>query len=67
VEAGAYHLHFSKLLSLLSDFVLSFSRILFPYEFCFLEDVTNAVAGHEELAGGARLARFGWSYHCVLQ
>jgi hypothetical protein len=54
-EAGAYHLHLSKLPLLLGDFVLSFSRILFSYEFCFPEDMTNALAGREELAGGASI------------
>jgi hypothetical protein len=58
-EASAYHLHLSKLPLLLGDFVFSFSRFLFPYEFCFLEDLTNALAGREELVGGVSIGKVG--------
>jgi hypothetical protein len=38
---------------------LSFARILFSYRFCFPEEVTGALASHEELAGGVSISQVG--------
>jgi hypothetical protein len=38
---------------------LSFARILFPYKFYFLEEVTGALVSHKELANGASIGRVG--------